>query len=53
MNAIGKGSTNVKKPVEYKVKVKVNDMVMACVQVNSSAADGAVGKLAIEARGPF
>ena len=31
----------------------VNDMVMARVQVNSNADKGVVGKLSIEARGPF
>ena len=36
-------------PMEY----KIDDMVMARVQVNSNAKDGVVGKLSIEARGPF
>ena len=31
----------------------VDDMVMARVQVNSNADKGVVGKLYIEARGPF
>ena len=35
------------------ITYKVDDMVMARVQVQSSSATGVVGKLAIEARGPF
>ena len=40
---------DTKKIVQY----KVNDIVMARVQVNSSADQGVVGKLSIEAHGSF
>ena len=35
------------------MQYKVNDMVMAQIQVNSNAYKGVVGKLSIEDRGPF
>ena len=35
------------------MEYKIDDMVMDRVQVNSNAKDGVVGKLSIEARGPF
>ena len=35
------------------MEYKIDDMVMDRIQVNSNAKDGVVGKLSIEARGPF